>query len=130
MATELKVVHPHLRVTLVHARDKLLSSEALPDEVKQRSLELVREADVNALMSHRVDRTDETADDQGKPCLRVHFTNGHTMLADKVIMAVSRSVPSTTYLPPAVLDEEGYVRIQARYVRVVSKGWAVADREN
>lgn len=113
MAAELKLVHPNLNVTLVHSRDKLLSSEALPDEVKDRSFELLREAKVTVLMSHRLSRTEEIKDDAGKPCLKVHFTNGHTMLADQVSMAVSRSVPTTMYLPSDVLDEEGYVKIQA-----------------
>ncbi|KAK4142890.1 pyridine nucleotide-disulfide oxidoreductase [Dichotomopilus funicola] len=113
MAAELKLVHPNLNVTLVHSRDKLLSSEALPDDVKDRSLELLREAKVTVLMSHRLDRTEEIKDDTGKPCLKVHFTNGHTMLADQVSMAVSRSVPTTTYLPSDLLDEEGYVKVQA-----------------
>lgn len=114
MAAELKLVQPHLRVTLVHSRDKLLSSEQLPDEVKDRSLELLREAGVEVLMSHRLDRTEETKDDGGNKCFRVHFTNGRTMLADQVAMAVSKSVPSTAFLPGTALDEEGYVRIQAR----------------
>ncbi|KAK4152208.1 apoptosis-inducing factor 2 [Chaetomidium leptoderma] len=113
MAAELKLVHPQLKVTLVHSRDKLLSSESLPDEVKDRSLELLREAQVDVLMSHRLDRTDEVKDDSGNKCLKVHFTNGHTLLADQVSMAVSRSIPSTTYLPSSVVDEEGYVKIQA-----------------
>ncbi|KAL2165588.1 hypothetical protein VTG60DRAFT_4268 [Thermothelomyces hinnuleus] len=113
MAAELKLVHPHLNVTLVHSRDKLLSSEALPDEVKDRSLELLREAGVDVLMSHRLDRTEEVKDDSGNSCLRVHFTNGHSMLADQVSLAVSRSVPTTTYLPNDVLDEQGYVKVQA-----------------
>ncbi|KAK4124324.1 FAD/NAD(P)-binding domain-containing protein [Parathielavia appendiculata] len=113
MAAELKLVHPHLKVTLVHSRDKLLSSEPLPEEVKDRALQLVREASVDVLMSHRLDRTEETQDEHGNKCLRLHFTNGHIMLADQVSMAVSRPVPSTAYLPSSVLDKEGYVRIQA-----------------
>jgi len=32
IATELKVVMPDLKVTLVHSRNRLLSSEPLPDE--------------------------------------------------------------------------------------------------
>jgi thioredoxin reductase len=116
MAAELKLVQPHLTVTLVHSRDKLLSSEPLPEEVKDRSLELLREAEVDVLMSTRLDRTEETTDASGAKCLRVHFTNGHTMLADQVSLAVSRSIPSTTFLPADVLDEEGYVKIQAEYV--------------
>ena len=116
MAAELKLVHPNLTVTLVHSRDKLLSSEPLPDEVKDRSLELLREANVDVLMSHRLDRTEETTDDAGAKCLRVHFTNGHTMLADHVSVAVSKAIPSTSFLPASVLDEEGYVKIQAKCV--------------
>ena len=116
MAGELKLIHPDLTVTLVHSRDQLLSSEPLPDEVKDRSLELLREAGVDVLMSHRLDRTEEATDDAGAKCLRVHFTNGHTMLADHVSVAVSKPIPSTSYLPPSVLDEEGYVKIQAKCV--------------
>lgn len=116
MAAELKLVQPQLTVTLVHSRDKLLSSEPLPDELKDRSLELLREAGVDVLMSHRVDRTDEVTDDGNNKCLRVHFTNGHSMLADQVSLAVSRSVPSTSFLPGGVLDEEGYVKTEAKYV--------------
>ncbi|KAK4241189.1 apoptosis-inducing factor 2 [Achaetomium macrosporum] len=113
MAAELKLVQPHIKVTLVHSRDKLLSSEPLPDEVKDVSLELVREAGVDVLTSHRLDRTEETTDEHGNKCLRLHFTNGHTMLADQVSLAVSRPTPSTSFLPSSVLDEEGYVKIQA-----------------
>ncbi|KAH6847095.1 pyridine nucleotide-disulfide oxidoreductase-like protein [Chaetomium sp. MPI-CAGE-AT-0009] len=112
MAAELKVMQPQLNVTLVHSRDKLLSSEPLPEEVGERALEILKEANVTVLMSHRLDRTEEIKDDSGKDCLRVHFTNDHTMLADQVSIAVSRSTPSTTYLPDSILDEEGYVKIQ------------------
>ncbi|KAL1838800.1 hypothetical protein VTJ49DRAFT_2193 [Mycothermus thermophilus] len=111
MAAELKMVHPHLNVILAHSRDTLLSSEPLPDELKERALELLREAGVDVLMSHRVDRAEDVKDDTGNPCLRVHFTNGHSMLVDHVSMAISRPVPSTTFLPQSVLDEEGYVKI-------------------
>lgn len=115
MAAELKLVCPDLKVTLIHSRDKLLSAEPLPDEVKDRSLELVHEAGVEVLMSHRVDKTEEFIDN-GHKAYKVYFTNGHTLVADSVIMAISRSVPSTTFLPREVLNEEGYVKIQPRYV--------------
>lgn len=116
MAAELKMVQPQLKVTMVHSRDKLLSSEPLPDEVKDRALELLREAGVEVRMSTRLEGTEEVVDWEGKTCTRVTFAGGETMLADKVVMAVSRAVPTTTYLPSAVLDEEGYVRIHAKYV--------------
>ncbi|KAK3949841.1 hypothetical protein QBC32DRAFT_242838 [Pseudoneurospora amorphoporcata] len=111
MAAELKLVCPDLKVTLIHSRDKLLSAEPLPDEVKDRSLELVHEAGIEVLMSHRVDRTEEFVDN-GHKAYKVYFTNGHTLVADSVIMAISRSMPSTTFLPSEVLNEEGYVMIQ------------------
>jgi pyruvate/2-oxoglutarate dehydrogenase complex dihydrolipoamide dehydrogenase (E3) component len=117
MAAELKLVQPQLKVTMVHSRDKLLSSEPLPEEVKDRALELLREAGVEVRMSTRLEGTEEMEDEEGKPCTRVTFANGETMLADRVVMAISRSVPSTKgYLPSTVLDEEGYVRIHAKYV--------------
>lgn len=114
MAAELKLVHPNLKITLVHSRDQLLSSEPLPKELKSRTLELVHAAGVDTLLSHRLDATDEAAvDDLGNPCVRLCFTNGHTLLADHVVMAISRSIPSTSFLPKTVLDDQGYVRIQA-----------------
>lgn len=119
MAAELKLVCPDLKVTLIHSRDKLLSAEPLPDEVKDRSLELVHEAGVDVLMSHRVDKTEEFVDN-GHKAYKVYFTNGHTLVADSVIMAISRSVPSTTFLPREVLNEQGYVKIQPRYVSIPS----------
>ncbi|KAL2129099.1 hypothetical protein VTI74DRAFT_8216 [Chaetomium olivicolor] len=112
MAAELKLVQPQVNVTLVHSRDKLLSSEALPVEVKDCALELLKEAGVEVLMNHRLEKTEEATDQQGRKSIRVHFTNGHSMLADQVSMAVSRSVPSTGYLPGGVMDEEGYVKIK------------------
>ncbi|KAK3346166.1 pyridine nucleotide-disulfide oxidoreductase-like protein [Lasiosphaeria hispida] len=112
MASELKLVHPHLKVTLVHSRDKLLSAEPLPDNVGERALELLREGGVDVLLPHRLDRAEEIKDESGNVGVRVHFANGDSMLADQVIMAVSKSVPTTTFLPKDVLDEQGYVRIQ------------------
>jgi len=106
------MLHSHLEVTLVHSREKLLSSEPLPDDVKDRSLELLGQAGVHTLMSHRLDRTEEVQDAQGNNCLKVYFTNGHTMLADKVIMAVSNPTPCTAFLPSDVLNSKKYVRIQ------------------
>ncbi|KAK0713933.1 pyridine nucleotide-disulfide oxidoreductase-like protein [Lasiosphaeria miniovina] len=113
MAAELKLVHPEVKVTLVHSRDKLLSAEPLPDEVKDRSLELLREAGVDVLLAHRLERTDDARDASGNACLSLRFANGHTLLADHVAMAVSKSVPSTAWLPRGALDDDGYVRVDA-----------------
>lgn len=113
MAAELKLVHPNIKVTLAHSRSKLLSSEPLPDDVKDRSLELLRDSGVEVLMSHRLATTEEIKDDRGNKCRRVTFTNGHTLLVDQVSMAISRSVPATTFLSETTLDDEGYVKIRS-----------------
>jgi hypothetical protein len=86
--------------------------------VKDRSLSLLREAGVDVRMSTRLEKTEEVDDDEGKPRIKVTFTSGETMLADRVIMAVSRSIPSTTYLPRTVLNDDGYVSIHAKYAHL------------
>lgn len=111
MAAELKLVKPHVSVTLAHSRDKLLSSEGLSDECKDVALELLKETGVQVLMEHRLAKADKIATASGSFRYEVEFTNGHKMVANEVIMAISKSIPSTTYLPASALDEEGYVKI-------------------
>ncbi|GAB0131985.1 hypothetical protein EsDP_00000436 [Epichloe bromicola] len=112
MAAELKMAKPGVKVTLVHSRDKLLSSEDLSDECKDKSLELLREAGVDVLMNHRLatTKTAETTDASSK--YEIEFANGHGMTASVVIMALSKSTSTATYLPPSALDDEGFVRIR------------------
>lgn len=120
MAAELKLVQPHVNVTLVHSRDKLLSAEGLSDATKDKALELTREAGVEVLLNHRVKETKKLhqpaagsapATPAG-PRYEIEFENGTKRFASEVIFAVSRPVPSTKYLPAAAVDEEGYVKIQ------------------
>ncbi|KAF7549179.1 hypothetical protein G7046_g8432 [Stylonectria norvegica] len=113
MAAELKMVKPHLSVTLVHSREKLLSSEGLPDETKDAALDLLKEAGVEVLMSHRLATTKEIKTTDGSAKQEIEFTNGHKIFASEVIMAISKSVPSTAYLPSSAVDAEGYVNIQS-----------------
>ncbi|KAM6526235.1 hypothetical protein FSOLCH5_002363 [Fusarium solani] len=112
MAAELKMVKPHVKVTLVHSRDKLLSSEGLPDETKDVALELLLESGVEVLMNHRLASTRKVETLDGSNKHEIEFTNGHKMFASEVIMAISKSVPTSKYLPAAALDEEGYVKIK------------------
>ncbi|KAK8108487.1 hypothetical protein PG984_014288 [Apiospora sp. TS-2023a] len=106
MAAELKMVAPDVQVTLAHSRDKLLSAEPLPDDVKDRALELVREAGVETLMGHRLLSSLPLKPEGGDSGYEVEFTNGHKMTASVVIEAISRSVPSTDYLPAAALADD------------------------
>lgn len=112
MAAELKETQPNVQVTLAHSRSKLLSAEPLPDNVKDCALELTEEAKVNVLLNHRLkSSTPVTNAQDGTVVYDVEFENGHKMTASQVIMAVSRSVPSTTYMPAETLTEEGYVNV-------------------
>ncbi|KYK58450.1 Pyridine nucleotide-disulfide oxidoreductase, NAD-binding domain protein [Drechmeria coniospora] len=112
MAAELKLVKPGVTVTLVHSRDKLLSSEDLSDECKDKALDLVKEANVDVLMNHRLKSTSKLTADDGSTRYDIEFENGHKMVASEIIMAVSKSTPASSYLPPSALDDEGYVKIQ------------------
>ncbi|KAI1865779.1 hypothetical protein JX265_008102 [Neoarthrinium moseri] len=111
MAAELKTVQPNVKVTLAHSRAKLLSSEPLPDMVKDCALDLVRESGVDLLMEHRLVKSTPIKNAAGQDAYEVEFENGHKMLASVVVMAISKSVPSTDFLPKEALNEEGLVNI-------------------
>ncbi len=111
MAAELKVSQPHVKVTLAHSRDKLLSAEPLPDSAKECAGELVVETGVELLLNHRLASSKPAKDEAGRGLYEVEFTNGHRMLASEVIVAVSQSVPSTDFFPAAALNEAGLVNV-------------------
>lgn len=108
MAAELKLVAPDTRVVLVHSRGKLLSAEPLPDECKDRAAELVLEAGVELELNKRLAGTTELEEGLKE----VAFTDGSKMTANVVIVAISKSVPSTTFLPSEALNEEGLVMVR------------------
>lgn len=110
MAAELKAVEPKVKVTLIHSRDRLLSSEPLPDEFKDETLSLLRSVDVQVITGKRVE---SQAIDEDSRTTTLTLSDRSTLTASCVINAISRSVPTTTYLPPSTLDSEGYVKIKA-----------------
>lgn len=116
MAAEAKLCHPHTSVKLVHSRDKLLSSEPLPDEVKDLALEALRDAGVEVFLSERVTATTASIGPDGLPMQTLTLQDGSHLVASQVISAISRSVPTTSYLPKKALDSEGLVKIDSRYV--------------
>jgi NADH dehydrogenase FAD-containing subunit len=110
IAAELKLLMPDVNVTLIHSRSKLLSSEPLPDEFKDRALQLVHEAGVGTILGVRVVDTIENKASGSE----VLLSDGRRVKADLVINAVSKFHPTTTYLPSTVLDDDGYVKIKPR----------------
>ncbi|EEY16943.1 conserved hypothetical protein [Verticillium alfalfae VaMs.102] len=86
----------------------------LSDECKDVALDLTREAGVEVLLNHRVAETRKLDVPEGsRTRYEVEFTSGEKRFASEVIMAVSRPVPSTGYLPAETLDEEGYAKVDS-----------------
>lgn len=111
MAAELKTVQPNVKVTLAHSREKLLSAEPLPEKVQDCALELTRASGVECLMAHRFTCSTPIKNATGQDAYEVEFENGHKMIASVVIMAISKSVPSTDFLPKEALSEDGHVNV-------------------
>jgi NADH dehydrogenase FAD-containing subunit len=106
MAAELKDVFPSLSVTLIHSRAALLSSEPLPEDFKQQTLILLRQQKINVILGQRVTKITS----HGSTSI-LTLSDGTQMTAGHVIRALSRPVPTTTYLPSSALNAENYVRI-------------------
>lgn len=113
MASELKLIHLTKTVKLIQSRDRLLSSEPLPDDFKDQTLTLLEEAGVEVTLNHRV--TDVTVDKpaDGSSLYKVTLSDGSQLMASHVIWAISKSIPTTDFLPKAALDE-GLVKIDAK----------------
>lgn len=110
MAAEIKLIMPHRKVTLIHSRGNLLSNEPLPDEFKEQSAIELSKTGVNLVLGRRVL---ESATNGSTTELKLD--NGETILAGKVIYAISKSIPTTDYMPPATLNDQGYVKVTASY---------------
>ena len=109
IASELKLVQPHQSVTLIHSRPKLLSSEALPDETKDRALSLIHDAGVKTIMSTRVTKIEQAESES--EATQLTLSDGSVVKTGLVINAISKYTPTATYLPDNALDEGGYVKI-------------------
>jgi NADH dehydrogenase FAD-containing subunit len=114
MAAELKLVEPSQNVTLIQSRDKLLSSEPLPDDFKDRTALVLQEQGVKVILGHRVTKQEEVDLKDGNPHFKLTMSDGSEILAGHVIWAISKSIPSTTFLPEETLNSEGYVKINSK----------------
>jgi pyruvate/2-oxoglutarate dehydrogenase complex dihydrolipoamide dehydrogenase (E3) component len=109
MASELAVVHPSQRVSLIHSHDRLLSSEPLPIEVADLAVKSLRDQGVEVVLGQRVNSSEEI--EEGK--YRLKLSDGTERTAGFVICAISKPIPSTEYLPKNVHDPEtGLVEIK------------------
>ncbi|KAK1141907.1 hypothetical protein N8T08_008420 [Aspergillus melleus] len=112
IAAEIKMMQPQVKVTLIHSRSKLLSSESLPEEFSTKTLALLQ-SDVEVILGVRVQHaTAHESNAAGMaPGYTLTLSDGRQLQTSHVINAVSRFSPTTSYLPDAACDEEGYVYI-------------------
>lgn len=113
MAAELKLVEPSLEVKLIHSRERLLSSEPLPDEFKDRTASVLHEGGVDLILGHRVNEITPINKENERPLFDLKLSDGTSLKAGHVISAISHGIPSTNFLPKESLNEEGYVNISA-----------------
>ena len=104
-AAEMKVHFPNSEVTLVHSRDKLLSSEPLTDEYKAVALKLLKEGGVNVILGQRVVSETDTGSSK-----EVQLSNGDKISCDKVIYTAVQQGANTGFIPKEVLDDQGCIK--------------------
>lgn len=113
MAAELKILVPQQKVTLIHSRKRLLSSEPLPDDFSERVEMILREVGVEVILKQRVVDTTAVNVDGERRTWRLTLSDGQQLTTGHVLSAVSRSIPTSTYLSPDVLTDDGYVKVHS-----------------
>lgn len=116
MAAELKVLDPKQKVTLVHSRERLLSAEPLPDDFKERVASVLRETGVEVIVGRRVIETTAVDTEGAKRTWQLTLSDGTQLKTGHVMNAVSKCIPTSSYLPKDALTQDGYVDIQPTYV--------------
>jgi NADPH-dependent 2,4-dienoyl-CoA reductase/sulfur reductase-like enzyme len=121
MAAELKLVQPHLKVTLIHSRDTLLSAEDIPAEVGAQSQKLLEDGGVEVILGQRVLSVEQLTEN-GIILQDLTLADGSHIRASKVISAVSKPTATSSYLPVGTLNEEGLVKVDPRYEDLIFWG--------
>ena len=112
MAAEIKDQYPDTEVTLIHSRDHLLSAEPLPVDFGEQTVKALRDMDVNVVLGKRViDVVPGSA--HGVARSKLILSNSTTMHASHVINAISRPVPTGSYLGPQALNQDHEVVVRA-----------------
>ncbi|KFY18694.1 hypothetical protein V493_08406 [Pseudogymnoascus sp. VKM F-4281 (FW-2241)] len=109
MSAELKLCFPDKSIKLIHSHTHVLSGEPLPDKFKDVALDLLNEQGVETILSERV--VSSTPDSPTDTGFTVHLKSGKTLRAGKVIWAISRPIPTSTYAPASALDHEGFIAV-------------------
>lgn len=110
MAAELKILNPSQKVTLIHSRNRLLSSEPLPDDFAERAHSILLDTGVEVVLGQRVIET-TAVDEENARVWKLTLSDGRKLTAGHVLNAISQSVPTSTYLSKEALNEEGYIKV-------------------
>jgi thioredoxin reductase len=111
MAAELKILNPQQKVTLIHSRKRLLSSEPLPDDFAERVESILRETGVEVILGQRVIETTAVDAENDTRFWNLTLSDGRKLKAGHVLSAISQSIPTSTYLPKEALNAEGYIKV-------------------
>lgn len=114
MAAELKIHDPQQKVTLIHSRNRLLSSEPLPGDFAGRALAILREVGVEVILGQRVIDTTAVDTDEKRRAWQLTLGDGQQIPAGHVLSAISRCIPTSTYLSSEALDQEGYIKVHPK----------------
>lgn len=113
MAAELKLLDPTQKVTLIHSRKRLLSSEPLPDDFAERVDSVLREGGVEVILGQRVVNTTAVYMKDEQRVWRLDLSDGRQLTTGRVLSAISRCIPTSTYLAREALNEDGYVKVHS-----------------
>lgn len=111
MAAELKILNPQQKVTLIHSRKRLLSSEPLPDDFAERVGSILRETGVEVILGQRVIETRAVNTENETRVWNLTLSDGRQITTGHVLNAVSQTIPTSTYLSQEALNKEGYIKI-------------------
>lgn len=111
MAAELKVLNLQQKVTLIHSRDRLLSSEPLPNDFASRVDSVLREGGVQVVLGQRVGETTAVDVEDQRRMWRLTLSDGRQITTGHVLSAISRCIPTSAYLPPKALNGDGYIKV-------------------
>lgn len=114
MAAELKIHDPQQKVTLIHSRNRLLSSEPLPDDFADRAHTILRELGVEVILGQRVVDTTAVDTTEKRRAWRLTLGDGQQLITGHVLSAISRCIPTSTYLSSGALDSEGYIKVHPK----------------
>ncbi|KAF1970785.1 FAD/NAD(P)-binding domain-containing protein [Bimuria novae-zelandiae CBS 107.79] len=106
-AGEIKNYYPGIKVTLIHSRNQVLSSEPLPADVKDKVKDILVEEGVEVITGSRAAIMELSNGE-----FEVKFADERVLTADFVIDSTRKGEPTTDPLPKACLNKDKEVQVE------------------